>query len=91
MPFAVAPDGGGRRVTFVFLDALPPTFARHHWPDGTGDVAVTAPASVPAAVTFERVDDPAAVHARLVDAVLTARRDLPDHGWPPPPVPGIDA
>ena len=83
--FAVAPDRGGQRVTFVFLDALPPAFARHHWPDAFGDVAVAHP------VTFERVPDPAAVHATLVDAVLAARRDLPDLGWSasldPPPDP----
>ncbi len=73
--FAVAPAGGGRRVAFVFLDALPATFARQHWPDGYGDVPVEGP------VVFERVADPAAVHAQLVEAVLAARRDLPDLGW----------
>ena len=73
--FAISPHHGGRRIAFVFLDALPATFARQHWPDGFGDVAVNP------AVAFDRVADPAAVHSQLVDAVLTARRDLPDLGW----------
>ena len=73
--FAITPDRGGRRVAFVFLDAVAPSFARRHWPDGFGDVAVSG------TVDFLRVADPGAVHAALVAAVLAARRDLPDLGW----------
>jgi hypothetical protein len=72
---AIAPLAGGRRVTFVFLDALPPTFSRQLWPDGFGDLFVTP------SLSFERIADPLAVHTLLVDAVLTARRELPDLGW----------
>jgi hypothetical protein len=79
--FAVRPYRGGRRITFVFLDALPATFVRQQWPDGFGDLTVNH------AVSFERVADPLAVHAQLVDAVLTARRDLPDLGWSDVPHP----
>ena len=79
--FAIGPYRGGRRITFVFLDALPATFVRQQWPDGFGDLTVNH------AVSFERVADPLAVHAQLVDAVLTARRDLPDLGWSDSPLP----
>ncbi len=73
--FAVDHPLGIRRVTFVFVDALPPTFARTQLADGHGDVHVCP------AVLFERVPDAARVHAHLVDAVLAARGTGPDLHW----------
>jgi hypothetical protein len=73
--FTLEPHRIDRRVRFVFIDALPAGFTRTLQPDGIGDVGVGL------GMTFEQIADAATAHARLVDAVLTARRNPPDLGW----------
>jgi hypothetical protein len=82
--FAIESPAGGRRVRFVFIDALPARFDRDMQRDGSGDVTVDH------GLIFRQVADSAAVHLQLVEAVLAARRDLPDLGWQDAPVLGGD-
>ena len=78
--FVIRPYKGGRCVCFVFVDALPAQFERVMQPDGSGDITVGR------GIGFRQIADAAVAHQHLVDAVLAARRDLPDLGWQDQPV-----
>jgi hypothetical protein len=82
--FVIEPWRGGRRIRFVFVDSLPARFDRTMHPGGSGDVTVGQ------GIVFTQIADASAVHQELVNAVLTARRDLPDLGWQDSPVAGMN-
>jgi hypothetical protein len=73
--FVIEPYAGGKRVRFAFIDALGARFDRIMQTDGSGDVHVGM------GIVFVQIPEAATVHQQLADAVLAARRDLPDLGW----------
>jgi hypothetical protein len=73
--FVLEPWRGGRRVRFIFVDSLPSNFSRVVQDDGSGDVTVGH------LIVFRQIPESAVVHGKLVAAVLSARKDLPDLGW----------
>jgi hypothetical protein len=73
--FIIEPSNGGRRIRFVFIDALPAHFDRVMQLDGSGDINVAQ------GFVFKQIPQVSAVHQQLMESVLAARRDLPDLGW----------
>jgi hypothetical protein len=73
--FIIEPAHGGRRIRFIFIDALLARFDRTIQNDGSGDLMVGQ------GISFSQIPEASTVHAQLVDAVLAARKDLPDLGW----------
>jgi hypothetical protein len=80
--FVIEPQSGGRRIRFIFIDSLPAHFDRVVQPDGSGDVKIGQ------RIVFKQIPGALAMHQELVNAVLAARRDLPDLGWQDLPIEG---